>query len=160
MNRFTRAGALLAACATILAVSASAAVAKSATMHFFSKGVYTRISDATGTPLSPNSAPAVGDRLSFASNDYVGNHKHHAKHATASDQIVCTQVSASGALCDGQLAIGGSMILGDDFRLDLSSTAATIVKITGGTGRYRHAHGTVVSKPVGNNADLTIKVSY
>lgn len=160
MSRLTRAGALLAACAAILAVSASAAVAKSVTMRFFSKGVYTRISDATGKPLSPSSAPAVGDRLIFAGNDYVGNHKHHAKHATASDNIVCTQVSASSALCDGTIAIGGSMILGDDFVLDLSSTAPTIVKITGGTGRYRHAHGTVVSKPVGNNADLTVKVSY
>jgi hypothetical protein len=160
MSRITRAGALLAACATILAVSASAAVAKTVTMHFFSKGVYTRISDATGKPVSPNSAPAVGDRLSFASNDYVGNHKHHAKHATASDNIVCTQVSASSALCDGTIAIGGSMILGDDFVLDLSSTAPTVVKITGGTGHYRHAHGTVIAKPVGNNTDLTIKVSH
>lgn len=160
MSRITRAGALLVACATILAIGASAAVAKRVTMHFFSKGVYTRISDATGKPLPPNSAPAVGDRLSFASNDYVGNHKHHAKHATASDHIGCTLISASSALCDGTIAIAGSMILGDDFVLDLNSTAPTIVKITGGTGRYRHAHGTVIAKPVGNNTDLTIKVRY
>jgi hypothetical protein len=59
--------------------------------------VYSRISDASGHPLSPNSAPAVGDRLSFASNDYAGNHKHHAKQTTASDHIVCTLTSTSTA---------------------------------------------------------------
>lgn len=125
-------------------------------MHFFSKQVYSRISDASGKP--PNSAPAVGDRISFASNDYAGNHKHHAKQATASDHIVCTLTSTSTALCDGTIAIGGAMILGDDFVLDFNSNVTT-VKITGGTGVYQHAHGTIIAKSVGNNTDLTIKVS-
>ena len=35
-----------------------AAAAKTVTLHFFSKQVYTRISDASGHPLSPNAAPA------------------------------------------------------------------------------------------------------
>jgi len=38
-------------------------------------------------------------------------------------------------------------------------TRSYAVKITGGTGLYRHAHGTVLVKSVGNNSDLTIKVS-
>lgn len=159
MSRIPRATATIAACATIAAVGASAAAAKTTTLHFFSKQVYSRISDASGHPLPPNSAPAVGDRFSFASNDYAGNHKHHAKQATASDHIVCTLTGTSSALCDGTIAIGGSMILGDDFVLNFSSNAATTVKITGGTGVYRHAHGTVIAKPVGNNTDVTIKVS-
>jgi hypothetical protein len=38
--------------------------------------------------------------------------------------------------------------------------APLTVKITGGTGRYRHAHGTIIHKSVGNNkSELTIKVS-
>ena len=155
-----RCAAAIAACATIMAVGASAAAAKTVTLHFFSKQIYSRISDASGHPLSPNSAPAVGDRISFASNDYAGNHKHHAKQATASDHVVCTLTSASSALCDGTFAIGGSMILGDDFVLSLTSNAATTVKITGGTGIYRHAHGTIIGKPVSaNGTDFTIKVS-
>jgi hypothetical protein len=158
MSRVKCAAASVAACATVMAVGVSAAAAKTVTLHFFSKQVYTRISDATGHPLAPNSAPAVGDRLSFASNDYAGNHKHHAKRATASDHVVCTLTSTSSALCDGTIALGGSMILGDDFVLNFNSNAPTIVKITGGTGRYRHAHGTVTVKSVGNNSDLTIKV--
>ena len=159
MSRIRCAAALVAACATIMAVGASAAAAKTVTLHFFSKQVYTRISDASGHPVAPNAAPAVGDRLSFASDDYTGNHKRHAKQATASDHIVCTLTSNSTALCDGTIAVDGSLILGDDFVLNFNSNAATTVTITGGTGVYRHAHGTVIAKSVGNNSDLTIKVS-
>ena len=158
MSPLKSAAASIAACAAILAVGASAAAAKTVTLHFFSKQVYSRISDQSGNPLPPNSAPAVGDRFSFASNDYVGNHKHHAKRPTASDHVVCTLTSTSAGLCDGTIAIGGSMILGDDFVLNFNSNLTTL-KITGGTGRYRHAHGTVIAKTVGNNTDLTVKVS-
>jgi hypothetical protein len=157
MSRVRCAGASIAICVTMVAVSASAAAAKTVTLHFFSKQVYSRMSDASGNPLPPNSAPAVGDRFSFASDDYVGSHKHHAKRPTASDHVVCTLTSASGGLCDGTIAIGGSVIVGDDFVLNFNSNV-TPVKITGGTGRYRHAHGTVIAKSVGNNTDLTIKV--
>ena len=156
MSRVKYAAASIAACAAIVAVGASAATAKTVTLHFFSKQVYSRLSDASGHPS--NSGPAVGDRFSFASNDYVGNHKHHANRATASDHVVCTVTSTSAGLCDGVVAIGGSMILGDDFVLDFNSNITTL-KITGGTGQYRHAHGTIIAKDVGNNTDLTIKVS-
>jgi TPP-dependent indolepyruvate ferredoxin oxidoreductase alpha subunit len=120
------------------------------------------MSDASGKPLPPNSAPAAGDRFSFASNDYAGNHKHHAKRATASDHVVCTVTSTSTpiGLCDGTIAIGGSMIFADDFVVNFNSNNVFKIKITGGTGRYRHAHGTVIVKSVGNNTDLTIKVSF
>jgi hypothetical protein len=157
MSRIRCAAASMAACATIVAVGASAAAAKPVTLHFFSKQVYSRTSDASGKPVPPNAAPAIGDRFSFASNDYVGNHTHHATQATASDHVVCTLTSASSGLCDGTIAIGGSMIIGDDFVLAFNSNLTT-VKITGGTGSYRHAHGTIVAKSVGNNTDLTIRV--
>jgi hypothetical protein len=157
MSPIKRAAVSIAAWTTIMAVGASAADAKTSTLHFFSKQVYSRISDASGHHALP--PLAVGDRLSFASNDYAGNHKHHAKQATASDHIVCTVTSTSTALCDGTIAIGGSMILGDDFVLNFISNAATTIKITGGTGLYRHAHGTIIAKPVGDNTDLTIRVS-
>jgi hypothetical protein len=160
MSRIRCAVASIAACVAIVAVGASAATAKTITLHFFSKQVYSRVSDASGHPLPPNSGPAVGDRISNASDDYVGNHKHHAKKATASDHVVCTVTGSGTALCDGTIAIGGSLILGDDFVLNFNSNAPTTVKITGGTGRYRHAHGTVIAKTVGNNTDLTIKVSF
>jgi hypothetical protein len=159
MSRIKCAAVSLAACATIAAVGASAAAAKTVTLHYFSKQVYSRTSDASGKPLPSNAAPAAGDRISFASNDFVGNHKRHAKVATASDHVVCTVASTSTALCDGTIAIGGAMIIGDDFVLNFNSNV-TKVKITGGTGPYRHARGTVIAKTVGNNTDLTIKVRF
>ena len=70
INRNRFAAASFAACATIMAVGASAAAAKTVTMHFFSRQAYSRISDASGHAISQNSV-AVGDRLSFASNDYA-----------------------------------------------------------------------------------------
>ncbi len=158
MSRVKCVAASIAACAAIAAVGASAATAKTVTLHFFSKQVYSRISDASGKPVSPKSAPAVGDRFSFASNDYVGNHKHHARRATASDHVICTLTSSSVGLCDGTIAIGGAMIIGDDFVLNFNSNKITKLKITGGTGRYRNARGTVIAKAAGNNDDLTIKV--
>jgi hypothetical protein len=63
----------------VVAVGASAAAAKAVTLHFFSKQVYSRISTANGKPLTPNAPPTVGDRFSFASNDYVGNHDRRFK---------------------------------------------------------------------------------
>ncbi len=161
MSRVRYAAASIAACATIVAVGASAAAAKTVTLHFFSKQVYTRVSDANGHPLPPDAGLAVGDRISNGSNDYAGNHKHHAKQAAASDHVVCILTSSSSALCDGTIAIGGSMIFGDDFVLKFTSNVTT-VKVTGGTGAYRHVHGTVIDKPVssnGNNSDITIKIS-
>ena len=157
MSRIRCAAVSVAACATIVAVGASAAAAKTVTMHFFSKPAYQRISDPSGKLVKPPAVPGAGDRLSFAGNDYAGNHTHHAKQATASDHVVCTLTSPGTALCDGTFAIGGSMIIGDDFVLNLSSKITT-VKITGGTGLYRHAHGTVVAKTVGPNTDFTIKL--
>jgi hypothetical protein len=157
MRRTRCAIASIAMCAVIVGVGASAASAK-VTLHFFAKQVYTRLSDAAGTPLPSNAPPVIGDRYSFGYNYFAGNHKHHAKRPSASAHVACTLTSTSSALCDGAIGLGGAMIIGDDFVL--SFTASTItVKITGGTGRYRHAHGTVVSKNVGSNSDVTIKLS-
>jgi hypothetical protein len=167
LSRIRCSAACIAACATIAAAGASAAAAKPTTLHFFSKQVYFRLSDATGKPLSQNTPLAVGDRVSIAANDYAGNHKHHAKRPSASDHIVCTltSVSAMGgpgsALCDGMSAIGGSLILGDDWVLNFTSNAPTTIAITGGTGRYQNAHGTVTVVSInssGTKSDLTIKL--
>jgi hypothetical protein len=159
MSRIRCAATSIAACATIAAVATPAAAANAVTMHFFAKQVYFRGSDASGKQKPPNAMPVVGDRLSFADNYYAGNHKHHATKATASDHVDCTVTTTSTALCDGTIAIGGSMIIGDDFVINFNSNITT-VKIAGGTGRYRRAHGTVTNKSVSNNtSDITIKLS-
>lgn len=158
MSRFRCAAALIAAGAITAAVGAPLAAAKPVTMHFYSTQVYARFSDSSGKPLSSTAVPGAGTRLSAASNDYVGNHKHHALRPTASDHVVCTLTSSSTALCDGTFAIGGSLLLGDDFVLDFTSSTTTIA-ITDGTGAYRHAHGTVHVKTLSSvKSDVTIKL--
>jgi hypothetical protein len=160
MNRIRWAAASVAACAAIGAVAATGVAAKTVTRHFFSKRVYTRFSDASGRQLSSNFAPAVGDRVTFASDDYSGDHNHHAKKATASDQTVCIIISSNSVLCDGIFAIDGAMIIADDYVLHFPSKKKPItIKITGGTGRYRGARGTVSASTVGNDLDVTINVS-
>jgi hypothetical protein len=161
MSRIRCAAASIAACAAIGAVGASAVAAKTVTWHFFSKRVYTRFSDASGRQLSPNFVPAVGDRVSFAGNDYSGDHNHHGKKATASDETVCTITSSSALLCDGIFAIGSSMIIADDYVLHFPSKKkkTLTIKINGGTGRYQGARGTVSAIALGNDLDVTINVS-
>ena len=160
MSRIRCAAVSIAACATMMAAVASAAAAKTISLHFFSKQVYSRISDANGHPLPPNSGLAVGDRISNAFNDYAGNHKHHAKQATASNHVACIVTSSSTFLCDDTIAIGGSMILTDDFVINFLSKGPTTVKITGGTGTHWHARGTVIATTfLGQpGVDLTIEI--
>jgi hypothetical protein len=160
MSRIRCAAVSIAACATMMAVGASAAAANTISLHFFSKQVYSRIRDANGHPLPPTSGLDVGDRISNAFNDYAGNHTHHAKRATASNQVACIVTSGSTFLCDETIAIGGSMILADDFVINFPANGPTTFKITGGTGTYRHARGTVIARSfLGQpGSDLTIEI--
>ena len=149
--------ALLASC---LAVAPASAAKK---LRFFSKQVSSSLTDASGNPITnPNTPPAAGDRFVVTDLDYVGNHRHHAKRWTASDHFACTFTTPPAAICSGQIAIAGSMLFSDNVPLDFANPSATVtVPITGGTGRYRGAKGTVTSVSVGktNNSNLTITLT-
>lgn len=160
------------ACATMVAVGPLAAGAKTVTKtktvtkkrtltkHFFSVPVYTRTSDASGERLSANAVPTVGERISYADNDYTGNHVRHTKRATASDHTACTVISSTSVLCDGAFAINGALILADDYVLTFPpKKKATTIKITGGTGGYKGASGTITATGEGKDLDVTIKVT-
>lgn len=152
---------------TGVAIVSASARTSTITLHFFQKGESFKITDAAGKPVSVKAAPpAVGDIIVATDLDYVGNHRHHAKQWTASDHLRCTFESVPStptgtatAVCDGQIAIGGSMLLADNVRANLRQTS-TDVPITGGTGRYRGYHGRAKSTSIGNsnNADFTIVV--
>ena len=159
MNRIkTGAVSIVALAGAMLAMSAVPATAKTITLHFFSKQTSSTLTDANGNPVSQNAPPSVGDRLSFSDDDYVGNHTHHAKRATASDHVNCIVSQPGKGLCNGEQAIGGSMLLAEGFTIDFTSNGPTRVTITGGTLRYKGAHGTLVVKTIGNsnNSDNTI----
>jgi hypothetical protein len=146
-----------------LALGATAASAKTVTLHYFSKQTSSTFVTPQGKSIS--GPPAAGDINDITGIDYVGDHQHHAKASTASEHLRCTITGFTGAggtaTCDGQIAIGGSMLLANGAHVTLSdSSAPFVVPINGGTGIYRRAHGTITARNVGNNTDFTIKVTY
>jgi hypothetical protein len=157
---------LPAAALAVFAIAAAAAKTSTITLHFFQKGVSFKVTDPAGNPvtLSATTSPAPGDVFVATDLDYVGNHKHHAKQYSASDHIRCTfqTVGPSGGtgVCDGQIAIGGSMLLADHVTANLGPNS-TSVPLNGGTGKYAGYHGTSTSISIGNsnNSDFTITVS-
>jgi hypothetical protein len=162
MSRIRTAAVAAATCSILIAASAGVANAKTITLHLFSKQVYSSFRGPNGEALPPNAPPTVGDRFAFANDDYLGNHKHHAKRPFASEHIDCVINSPTTAKCDGALALGGAMLFADNWTLDLTSQSPpSVIKLTGGTNQFRHARGTIRVKPVGgpnsNNSDNTVR---
>jgi hypothetical protein len=153
------------ACAAALSLLVASSASAATTLHFFQKQESSTTVGPNGQPLSPNAAPTVGDSFVSTDLDYVGTAKHHAKAWTASDHLVCTFTSIAGmggtATCNGQIAIGGSMLLAQNVNLTFSSSPTLVVPINGGTGKFRGAHGRVKSTSIGNtnNSELTITFS-
>jgi hypothetical protein len=152
--------------ALALALTASPARARTATLHLFSRRTSSTFLTPQGKPLPPNTPPAAGDVTDSTDVDYVGSHQHHAKAPAGSDHLRCTIISfaAAGArgVCDGQIAIGGSMLLVNHETVALSDSATLVFQINGGTGIYRHAHGKIITTNIGNtgNSDFEIKIRY
>jgi hypothetical protein len=122
---------------------------------------------ANGSPVTnPNAAPAPGDYVDNTGTDYSGNHSSHSSSVAATDHLACTftTVTASGgtAICQGQFAIGNSMLLAQHVPISFTQTSGPMtVNITGGTGQYQGVHGTVsvAEVPNSNNTDFTITFS-
>lgn len=160
MHRIKTVAVLMAACGVLIAASAAPASARTITLHFFSKQVYANFTGPNGEALPPNAPPTLGDRFSFANDDYAGNHKHHSRRPVASEHIDCVINSPTTAICDAAVALGGAMLFAENWTLNLTTQGPPpSVKLTAGTNQYRHAHGTVYLKPVGksNNSDETIR---
>ncbi|HUC38333.1 MAG TPA: hypothetical protein VMR97_14575 [Acidimicrobiales bacterium] len=148
--------------AAVLAFAGGPASAKTSTLHFFSKAQTDLAYHANGQPITnQNAQPSVGDYFISSDLDYVGNHKSHAKNYTASDNLACTITQSSSTsiigICDGVIAVGGSMLLANHVTVNLGSNNPTVA-INGGTGQYKNARGAVVTSAVANtnNTDFTI----
>jgi hypothetical protein len=115
--------------------------------------VHTR-ADGTVVPQA-SQAPAVGDQLEITENAYRGTHQKHSKKVAATSHTICVFKMAKAApICDGQTAVGGNQLL----LFHTPSGGASVV--SGGTGRFAGAIGTVASTQIGNtnNSDLVIVV--
>jgi hypothetical protein len=148
-------GALFAV--AILASPASAAT----TLHFFDKTHSNTFTDPSGHPVG-NKTPPSGSSVSITAIGYAGNSKHHAKAPTASIHLACVVTTAPKAVCFAQIGIGGSMLLANQFTVNLAgaSNPFASVKINAGIGKFAHAHGRVDSASAGNgNSNVTITYS-
>ncbi len=149
--------------ATGLFAGVASAKRKSETLHFYQVQVGpTQFYNASGHPINlnpPATLPKPGDSFDETHLDYAGTAKHHASHWTASDHFTCTFTSADTGKCDSQIAIGGSLLLSNNFPLPPGAEA--VVAISEGTGAFRGVHGrfTDADLPNSNNAILTIHLS-
>lgn len=125
--------------ALMLAFGAGIASAKTTTLHIF-EDFSLVFYQANGQPMT-SLAFDPGDYFIETDLDYVGNHKKHAKTWSASGNLVCTFTSSSlEAVCDSELAVGGSLLLSDYVMVNFAATPI-VVAINGGTGNFKNAKG-------------------
>ncbi|MEZ0068026.1 hypothetical protein ABIA32_004050 [Streptacidiphilus sp. MAP12-20] len=110
---------------------------------------------------NPNTAPAVGDYFVATDNDYTGTQASHGSDVVATDHVFCLFTKApAAATCSAEIATGTGMIYTDNSQQNFASGAQSqTYKITGGTGAYQGAKGTVVVTPVSatsNNSDFVV----
>lgn len=134
VGSLTAAGLLVA---LLFASSGQAAGGKVKTLRIFEKAVSIRLSKPDGTVLEklPIAEPKPGDVLDLVFDDFVGNHRRHAKQRSATDHLHCTFVAAGPPNCVSHVAFGSSMLV-------IEGNPGRVVL---GTGKYRGATGRVVS---------------
>jgi hypothetical protein len=142
---------------------AGVAGAKTQTLHFYQVSGPTQFYNASGDPINlnpPATLPTAGDSFDETDLDYAGTAKHHSSHWTASDHLTCTFTNADTGRCDSQIAIGGSMLLSNNFTYHFQRSNP-IVAISEGTGAFHGVHGwfTDMNLPSSNNAILAIHLS-
>ncbi len=154
--RLARMTGVALATMAMLAVPASA---KTITLHYFVTRGSVSLTDAAGHPQNGHKRPVAGDVGDEIGLAYPGNHRHHAKHWTASYHLRCVFTSSQRATCDAQIAIGGSMLLANGGHPNLRGNISGLT-INGGTGAFRRAHGTLTSVSPGNSntSDITIRL--
>jgi hypothetical protein len=113
-----------------------------------------------GTPTTGDigGPPAAGSRLELLANVFEGDHTKHGKTYVGTDHTICVFDAKLATHCDAQVAFDGSMLLVSS----VSGGGGDIVApVTGGTGRFAGAKGTVRSHTVGdsNNSELTLDVT-
>jgi len=127
------------------------------TLHFFSTQGTLVVNSATGQPLTnPNVPLTAGDHYDSTDLYYVGSNLRHAPTFSGSDHLACVVATASSVAerqtCSDQFAIGSALLLATNVTVKFNGRTA-LTPINGGTGRYKNARGTLVSKPIANSSN-------
>jgi|SRR4051794_24910890 hypothetical protein len=144
----------IAAATAVLAafpVAAQAAGAKTQTLRFYSVPQQIVMTQADGTVVdhAPYPEIAAGDTLDIYSQDFAGNHAHHAKRATGAEHAHCVFSAAPEPTCESHVALGGGLMVWNNDTL------------LAGSGRFFGATGHVLSnKEVGpdNASDVVARI--
>ncbi|GIH67159.1 hypothetical protein [Microbispora siamensis] len=139
-----------------LGLVGTASAESSTTLRYFEKQNQFTYTPAGGKPTHtpPNGPVKPGDRIELAGDLYAGDHKHHSRKPIGSDHTICVFDAQAKPHCDAQAAIGGSML----FISSQGGEGDFTSKITGGTGRFFGARGTVLTHPVNDNSDITVRL--
>ena len=141
---------------------ACVASAKSETLHFYQVSGPTQFYNAAGHPINlnpPATLPSPGDSFDETDLDYTGTAKHHSAHWTASDHLTCTFTNADTGTCNSQIAIGGSMLLSNNFTVHFQ-IPETVAPISEGTGAFRRVHGRFTAENLPNSSSAAILTVY
>lgn len=167
-GRRARLAATLGACAAVALLAAPEPPARAlkprtVTLHLFSWMRFEALYDRFGYALKINDSTPLraGERYVFVSDDFAGTHRHHARRASGSDHVDCAIVKTDQGLCSVRVVLGRSTIRGERFPLYFNRRI-TRLKITGGTGRYQGARGTITATTPSltqPGTDLTIRVT-
>ncbi|MGF7237675.1 MAG: hypothetical protein ACQSGP_22340 [Frankia sp.] len=110
-----------------------------------------------GTPTREMTGPPVpGARLELTENLYAGDHSNHAAPVAGTNRTVCAFDAQLESRCTSKATFGNST-------LETSSTGSNsdfVATITGGTGRFAGATGTIHVHSLGdtNDADILLNL--
>jgi hypothetical protein len=159
-SRAWRASAIFVGALCAIALPASSASAT--TLHLFAKTTDSTFTDPSGHPILAHvPPPAAGSVLTNTGVEFLGTSKHHAHTPIASTNIICFVAKAPRALCYGQVAIGGSMLLANRFAANLAhSNPFASIPINAGTGKLAGAHGRIRTSSVGGGNSINLTITY
>jgi hypothetical protein len=153
-HRRLLAGVLATAATAAVATPAVAGQSQTRTLRFFEHTTDVRLTTADGTPKSAG-PPAAGDILDVQGVFYRGNHRHHARRPSGTDHSRCVFTGPDSGTCQGEVAIGGSLIL------DRSALGGNPFEVWYGTGRFKGITGSGTATSVGgeesNDSDVVLR---
>jgi hypothetical protein len=155
-----RASAVILGALCTIAIPASSASA--ASLHLFAKTTQSTFTDPSGHPILGHiPPPPAGSVLTNTGVEYLGTFTHHAHMPSVSTNIICFVTKAPRALCYGQIAISGSMLLANRFTANLAqSNPFASIPINAGTNKFAGAHGTIRTTPVGSANSINLTITY
>jgi hypothetical protein len=137
---------------------ASSASGASSSKHFsfFEKNasfLYTPPGSTTQGP--PNGPPQPGSQIEFTDLNYAGTNKHHASKWSATDHFACVFSATGVPTCNGEIAIGGSMLI----VRGTGGQGTFSVPVVSGTGAFMGYTGVLKIADIGTTSNANIEVT-